>query len=350
LLIANARERILELETTLYRQVSDEISRHHERIIRAASGLARVDLYAALAELAARFAYTRPELDDGDELVIVKGRHPMIEQMLDTRKFVPNDARLSNRDTQIMLITAPNMAGKSVYLRQVALICLLAQIGSFVPALSARIGIVDRIFTRIGLNDYALRGHSSFMVEMIETAHILHHATVRSLALLDEIGRGTSTADGLSIARAVIEYLHNQPKVAAKTLFATHYHELTDTEDYLPRVRNFHLAVLERGGRVQYLHKIEAGRAEKSFGIYVAQIAGLPKPVLHRANELLDLYDGASGKERAKAGKRETLAPEHKSLFDALVKLDINELSPVEALTKLYDLQQRAKNLKGGDV
>ncbi len=350
-LIANARERVLELETNLYRQVCDEISRHSERITRVAQCLARVDLFAALAELAARFNYIRPELNDGDELVIVKGRHPMIEQMLEGRKFTPNDARLSNSDVQIMLITAPNMAGKSVYLRQVALISLLAQIGSFVPAQLARLGIIDRIFTRIGLNDYTLRGHSSFMIEMIETAHILHHATPRSLILLDEIGRGTSTADGLSIARAIIEYIHNQPKLAAKTLFATHYHELTDAEDYLPRVKNFHLAVREREGRVQYLHKVEAGRAEKSFGIYVAQIAGLPKPVLHRANQLLDEHDSANGKKAVAEKKRkaDAIAPEYRDLLNALVKMDINELSPVEALTRLYQLQRRAKDLKSSD-
>jgi DNA mismatch repair protein MutS len=246
-----------------------------------------------------------------------------------------------------MLLTAPNMAGKSVYLRQVALICLLAQIGSFVPAESARLALLDRIFTRIGLNDYTLRGHSSFMIEMIETAHILHHATPRSLVLLDEIGRGTSTADGLSIARAVIEYLHNQPRASAKTLFATHYHELTDCADYLPRVHNFHVAVRERNGKVQYLHKVEAGRAEKSFGIYVAQIAGLPKPVLRRANELLNDYDNSN---RGNNQKSDALAPEHgtsehKALLEGLLSLDINELSPVEALTKLYDLQRRAKEL-----
>jgi len=348
-LIANARERILELETNLYRQACDEISRHHERISRVGAALGRIDLYAALAELAVRHKYVRPELNEEDELVIVNGRHPMIEQMLEGRKFVANDTRLANHDTQIMLLTAPNMAGKSVYLRQVALVCLLAQIGSFVPADSARIGLVDRIFTRIGLNDYTLRGHSSFMIEMIETAHILHHATPRSLVLLDEIGRGTSTADGLSIARAVIEYLHNQPRVGAKTLFATHYHELTDAADYLPRARNFHVAVRERNGKVQYLHRVEAGRAEKSFGIYVAQIAGLPKPVLRRANELLHEHDEAKGKARVKESKA-TLAPEHRALLEGLLKLDINELSPVEALTKLYELQRRAKELSSDEA
>ncbi|MGH9937475.1 MAG: DNA mismatch repair protein MutS, partial [Blastocatellia bacterium] len=278
-LIANASERIIELETNLYRQVCAEISRHADRIGQVAVGVAHIDLCAALAETAARFDYVRPELNEGGEIAISKGRHPMIEQRLPEsgndaeRRFAPNDTRLSgadpagadsangnaNDETQIMLLTAPNMAGKSVYLRQVALICLMAQIGGFVPAESAKLGVVDCIFTRVGLHDYTLRGHSSFMVEMIETAHILNHATPRSLILLDEVGRGTSTADGLSIARAVIEFLHNNPRVAAKTLFATHYHELTDAADYLPRVRNFHLAVEEKGGEVRYLHKVEPG-------------------------------------------------------------------------------------------
>jgi DNA mismatch repair protein MutS len=345
-LIANARERILELETSLYRQVCDEIGRHHERISSVATGLSLMDLYSALAECAERFQYTRPELGEGDELQISKGRHPMIDQMIESRNFTPNDTHLSTGEVQIMLLTAPNMAGKSVYLRQVALICLLAQIGSFVPAEKARIGIIDRIFTRIGLNDFTLRGHSSFMIEMIETAHILNQATPRSLVLLDEIGRGTSTADGISIARAVIEYLHNQPRVRAKTLFATHYHELTDASEYLPRVRNYHLAVDERKGKVTYLHKVKEGRAEKSFGIYVAQLAGLPKPVLRRANELLSLYDDTQRDTKSGKKKSERVEPNLKAIFDALLELDVNEMSPVEALTKLYDLQRRAKEIQ----
>jgi DNA mismatch repair protein MutS len=345
-LIANARERIFELETSLYRQACDEINKHHERLSRVGAALGRLDLFAALAELAVERQYVRPELTEADDITIIKGRHPMIEQMLDGRDFVANDTKLSNSETQIMLITAPNMAGKSVYLRQVALICLLGQIGSFVPAETARLSLLDRIFTRIGLNDYTLRGHSSFMIEMIETAHILHHATPRSLVLLDEIGRGTSTADGLSLARAVIEYLHNQPRLQARTLFATHYHELTDVSDYLPRVRNYHLAVRERGSKVQYLHRVEPGRAEKSFGIYVAQIAGLPKPVLRRANELLNEHgNSASAAPRAGPEGHDKLTPAHRALLDALVALDINELSPVEALTKLYEIQRRAKEL-----
>lgn len=347
-LIANARERIQELELTLYRQVSDHISRHHQRISQVAVALALIDLYSALAECAIEFKYIRPDLNDGDGISITNGRHPTIERTLNKRAFTPNNTHLSNRDTQVMLLTAPNMAGKSVYMRQVALICLLAQAGSFVPASSAKIGLVDRIFTRIGLNDFTLRGHSSFMIEMIETAHILHHSTPRSLILLDEIGRGTSTADGLSIARAVVEYLHNQPRVAAKTLFATHYHELTDCADYLPRVHNFHLAVRERGGKVEYLHKVEAGRAEKSFGLHVAQLAGLPKPVLNRAKQLLAENENSSGDNKIKSKKsHKAETQDFSALIDLLLRIDINELSPVEALTRLYDLQQQARPLQG---
>jgi DNA mismatch repair protein MutS len=339
-LIANASQRIVELETNLYRQVCDYVSRHAQRIGQIAAGIAHIDICSALAECAARFGYVKPELDESDEIVIIGGRHPMIERReADGGQFVQNDARLSNNDAQIILLTAPNMAGKSVYLRQTALICLLAQIGSFVPAASAKICLVDRIFTRVGLHDYTLRGHSSFMVEMIETAQILNQATVRSLILLDEVGRGTSTADGLSIARSVIEYLHNNPRVAAKTLFATHYHELTHVADYLPRVRNFHLAVRELGDKVEYLHKVEPGRAEKSFGIYVAQLAGLPRPVIQRAHELLNEHNGT---EREKVKSRAAkIDAGNRALLETLAKTDINQLSPVEALTKLYELQRK---------
>jgi DNA mismatch repair protein MutS len=345
-LIANARERILELEMSLYRQVCDEISRHYERLSKVAAGLAQIDLFAALAEIAARFNYVRPVINESDELTINGGRHPMIEQQLQSRQFVANDVRLANQKTQIVLLTAPNMAGKSVYLRQIGLIVLLAQMGSFVPAQSAVIGIIDRIFTRVGLTDFTLQGHSSFMVEMIETAHILHHASPRSLILLDEVGRGTSTADGLSIARSVIEYLHNHPDVTAKTLFATHYHELTDCETYLPRVKNFHLAVRETKGRVEYLHRVEAGRAEKSFGIHVAQLAGLPKPVIHRAEMLLNESDSANQSNGHKPAvvKTHRTSTEATALLQTIIELDINSLSPVEALTRLYELQQRARH------
>jgi DNA mismatch repair protein MutS len=342
-LIANASQRIIELETNLYRQVCDYISRHANRIAQIAAGIGHIDICSALAECAARFGYIKPELNESDEIVIISGRHPMIERRgADECGFIPNDAYLSNNDAQIILLTAPNMAGKSVYLRQTALICLLAQIGSFVPAASAKICLVDRIFTRIGLHDYTLRGHSSFMVEMIETAQILNQATVRSLILLDEVGRGTSTADGLSIARSVMEYLHNNPRVAAKTLFATHYHELTHVADYLPRVRNFHLAVRELGDKVEYLHKVEPGRAEKSFGIYVAQLAGLPRPVIQRAHELLNEHNGTERGEQKVKSKAAKIDPGNTALvLESLAKTDINQLSPVEALTKLYELQRK---------
>lgn len=350
-LIANAKERVLELELSLYRQACDEIGRHAERIAKVAAGVARLDVLAALAEAAARYNYVRPELNDGDELTIIKGRHPMIEQRLGSRVFVANETQLDRSETQIMLLTAPNMAGKSVYLRQAALIVLLAQIGSFVPAEAARVGLIDRIFTRIGLHDYTLQGHSSFMVEMIETAHILHHATPRSLILLDEVGRGTSTADGLSIARSVVEYLHNHPAVSAKTLFATHYHELTDCADYLPRVKNYHLAVDESRGRVEYLHRIAPGRAEKSFGIHVAQLAGLPKPVIHRAQALLDEHSKVKQRGGEKAAAKnsppKTPASPASPILEALAQIDINSLSPVEALTRLYELQRRARESAG---
>ncbi len=338
-LIANAKERILELEVSLYRQVCDEISRHHQRIGKVAAGIARLDIFAALAECAVRHNFVRPELNEGIELTIIQGRHPMIEQRLESREFVANDTHLNNNEIQIMLLTAPNMAGKSVYLRQVALIVLLAQIGSFVPATLANIGIVDRIFTRVGLTDFMLQGHSSFMVEMIEAAAILHNATPKSLILLDEVGRGTATADGLSIARSIVEYLHNHPKVAAKTMFATHYHELTDCADYLPRVRNYHLAVRETGNRVEYLHRVEPGRAEKSFGIHVAEIAGLPKPVIHRAQQLLKEQNGTAPTHKKSGG-------EPSVILDQLQRLDVNSMSPVEALTCLYELQKTAETLR----
>lgn len=340
-LIANAKERILELEMNLYRQVCDELSRHHDRISKVAAGIAQLDVFTALAEGATRFNYVRPILTESDELNIQQGRHPMIEQRLEGRPFVANDTHLDHHETQIMLLTAPNMAGKSVYLRQVALIVMLAQIGSFVPADAATIGIIDRIFTRVGLTDFTLQGHSSFMVEMIEAAAILHNATPKSLILLDEVGRGTATVDGLSIARSIVEYLHNHPKVAAKTMFATHYHELTDCAAYLPRVQNFHLAVKEIGSRVEYLHRVAPGRAEKSFGIHVAEIAGLPKPVIRRARALLHEHE-ANGHRTPPTTAQQTKPLDW--LREAIQTLDLNSMSPVEALTKLFELQTKLKS------
>ncbi len=244
----------------------------------------------------------------------------------------------------VRIITGPNMSGKSTFLRQVALIVLMAQMGSFVPAASARIGLVDRIFTRIGAQDEIHAGQSTFMVEMIETANILHHATGRSLLILDEIGRGTSTYDGVSIAWAVVEYIHNHPRLRARTLFATHYHELTQLADLLPGVRNYNVAVSEADGKVVFLHKIIPGGADRSYGIHVAQLAGLPRPVIQRAGEILQQLEASSGKAvqlNPNAAQQMALFPETNPLLDELKELDINSLSPIEALNKLYEWQRK---------
>ncbi|HHH41099.1 MAG TPA: DNA mismatch repair protein MutS, partial [Chloroflexi bacterium] len=252
-----------------------------------------------------------------------------------------------DRRRRILIVTGPNMAGKSVYLRQAALIVLMAQMGSFVPARRARIGLVDRIFTRIGAQDEVAAGQSTFMVEMVETAHILHHATRRSLLILDEIGRGTSTYDGLSIAWAVVEYIHNHPRLGARTLFATHYHELTALAERLPGVENVNMAVAEEGDQVVFLHQVVPGGADKSYGIHVAQLAGLPRAVIHRAEELLaglesgELRPGQ--REEEEAPVQLTLFTDHDPILEELKTLDINSLTPLEALNKLYEWQQRMK-------
>jgi DNA mismatch repair protein MutS len=258
-------------------------------------------------------------------------------------RFVPNDAVLETGEI-VRIITGPNMSGKSTFLRQVALIVLMAQMGSFVPAASARIGLVDRIFTRIGAQDEIHAGQSTFMVEMIEAANILHHATQRSLLILDEIGRGTSTYDGVSIAWAVVEYIHNHPRLHSRTLFATHYHELTQLSELLPGVRNYNVAVSESEGKVVFLHKIVPGGADRSYGIHVAQMAGLPAPVVQRATEILQQLEASSGKAvRLNPFLPEQLAlfPETNPLVDELKSLDINALSPIEALNKLYEWQRK---------
>jgi DNA mismatch repair protein MutS len=276
----------------------------------------------------------------------------VVERSLQDTDFVPNDTSLSNEDAQIIVLTGPNMAGKSTYLKQVALITLMAQIGSFVPASSATIGLVDRIFTRVGAREDLTAGQSTFMAEMVETANILNNATSRSLLILDEIGRGTSTYDGLSIARAVTEYIHNHPGLGAKTLFATHYHEMVELAGYLPRVKNFNVAVTEERGNVIFLRKIVPGGVDKSYGIHVAQLAGLPKSVVHRANEVLEeLENGPENEEMPVKRTRRKKEPEEQlsffgqksPLLDELQNLDIESLSPLEALNKLYELQKKAR-------
>ncbi|MEI7850942.1 MAG: DNA mismatch repair protein MutS [Kiritimatiellales bacterium] len=285
--ILGAQERAVALEFELFTQIRDEVVKHIDEIQRNARAVAEADVLAAFAENALTRRYARPAMSDGDELIIRDGRHAVVEQMPDAERFVPNDTTLNCSDHQLIVITGPNMAGKSTYIRQVALITIMAHIGSFVPASEAKIGLVDRVFTRVGASDDLARGRSTFMVEMQETANILNNATPKSLIVLDEIGRGTSTFDGISIAWSVAEFLCTNPAVRAKTLFATHYHELTDLSLTMPGVQNANVLVKEHGDRITFLRKIVPGAADKSYGIHVARLAGLPQTVLERAAEIL---------------------------------------------------------------
>ncbi len=341
-LVLNAEDRIKEIETRLFREVCADLARAANKILSTARALAELDVLSALGELAALEGYNRPEVHEGSELEIHEGRHPVVEQLIHNDRYIPNDV-IFEKGEVVRIITGPNMAGKSTYLRQTALIVLMAQMGSFVPAASARIGLVDRIFTRIGAQDEIHAGQSTFMVEMVEAANILHHATSRSLLILDEIGRGTSTYDGLSIAWGIIEYIHNHPQLRAKTLFATHYHELTQLADLLPGIRNYNVAVSEADNKVVFLHKIIAGGADRSYGIHVAQLAGLPAPVIARANEIMAELEKTSGravKINPQAAQQAALFPETSPLLDELKGLDVNSLSPIEALNKLFEWQK----------
>ena len=351
----DAREKLEELERSLYRQVCRQVADHGPAISRLASAIARVDVFMGLADVAVRYGYVRPNLNDGVAIRIADGRHPVVERALGAGGFVPNDAALDSDDAQIMLITGPNMAGKSTFIRQVAIIVLMAQVGSFVPASSAAIGLVDRIFTRVGLQDDLATGQSTFMVEMVETAAILNQASWRSLVILDEIGRGTSTYDGLSIARAVVEHLHNNPRLGCKTLFATHYHELTELTATLPGVRNFSVAVSEEDGRIAFLRRIVPGGADRSYGVHVAMLAGMPASVVSRAQELLTYLEQDRGSSfGAGRGEKRKLAPSPQLplplfpsgddyLAEALLEMDVSNLTPLEAINKLYELQERAR-------
>lgn len=338
-LVLNAEERIHEVEARIFRELCAEIGKSGKKLLTTAVSIAELDVFAALAELAVNGRYTCPEIVEKPVLEIRDGRHPVVERKLIGERFVPNDAAFDQNEI-IRLITGPNMSGKSTFLRQVALITLLAQIGSYVPASSARIGLVDRIFTRIGAQDEIFSGQSTFMVEMTETANILNHATIHSLLIMDEIGRGTSTYDGLSIAWSVIEFIHNHPKLRARTLFATHYHELTQLSELLPGVRNYNVAVTESEGHVVFLHKIVPGGTDRSYGIHVAQLAGLPAPVIQRATEILKQLEGSSGKAihiEHELSRQMTLFPETNPLLSELEKVDLNTLSPIEALNRLYE-------------
>jgi DNA mismatch repair protein MutS len=342
-LVLNAEDRIHEIELRLFKEICATLSKSAYQLLKVARSLAQVDVLSALAETAAFGNYTRPVVHDGNELEIHEGRHPVVEQSLHGNRYIANDV-IFEKGELVRVITGPNMSGKSTYLRQAALIVLMAQMGSFVPADSARIGLVDRIFTRIGAQDEIHAGQSTFMVEMIETANILHHATPRSLLILDEIGRGTSTYDGVSIAWAVIEFIHNHPHLRAKTLFATHYHELTQLAELLPGVRNYNVAVSEADGTVVFLHKIVPGGADRSYGIHVAQLAGLPSPVIQRASEImaeLEKTTGRAVKIDPHAAQQIMLFPESSPLLNELKEVDVNSLSPIEALNKLFDWQRK---------
>mgnify|MGYP002623675027 CR=1 FL=1 len=344
-LILNAEERILEIERRVFSEVCQQVAQYAQRLLKTANVLAQLDVASALAEAAAMQGYVRPTLTNENCLEIVNGRHPVVEQTLHMERFVPNDAKMDHTE-RIQIITGPNMSGKSTFLRQVALIVLMAQIGSFVPADSAKIGLVDRIFTRIGAHDELHAGRSTFMVEMVETAEILNHATHRSLLILDEIGRGTSTYDGLAIAWAIIEYLHNHPRLKPRTLFATHYHELVGLADLLPLVNNYNVAVAEEGDKVIFLHQIVPGGADQSYGIHVGQLAGLPRDVINRANEILHELEEhapttAVEPSRLDNVQQMALFPESSPLLDELEALDVNSMSPLEAINKLYEWKRR---------
>ncbi len=342
-LVLNAEDRIREIELRLFKEVCTTIAKSAHRMLDTARAIAELDVLSALAEVAALGGYVKPQVHEGSGLEIIEGRHPVVEQSLRGERYIPNDVIFENGEI-VRVITGPNMSGKSTYLRQTALIALMAQMGSFVPADSAKIGLVDRIFTRIGAQDEIHAGQSTFMVEMLETANILHHATARSLLILDEIGRGTSTYDGVSIAWAVIEFIHNHPHLRAKTLFATHYHELTQLAELLPGIRNYNVAVSEADGNVVFLHKIIPGGADRSYGIHVAQLAGLPSPVIQRASEIMAELEKTSGRAvriDPHAAQQAMLFPESSPLLDELKSVDVNALSPIEALNKLFEWQRK---------
>ncbi len=345
--VLNAEEEILAIERQLFEDLCAQVGNQRERLHKTARAIAHLDAFLSLADVAAREGYVRPQLSEDNILHIEAGRHPVVEKLMESSsRYVPNDSGF-DMASRIHIITGPNMSGKSTYIRQVAIITLMAQVGSFVPADAAQIGMVDRIFARIGAQDEIHAGQSTFMVEMVETARLLSGSSKRSLLILDEIGRGTSTYDGLAIARSVIEYIHNNPRLNCRTLFATHYHELTELPNILPRTANFNIAVAEQGDDIVFLHKVLPGAADRSYGVHVAQLAGIPPSVVDRARQLLVQLEEDSGDF---ALKRQGDSHQQLSFFDApenpvlgaLRSLEIDSLSPLEALTKLYELQSMA--------
>ncbi|HQY31083.1 MAG TPA: DNA mismatch repair protein MutS, partial [Thermomicrobiales bacterium] len=340
--VLTAEETLRNLEASIYKRIVEQVASAAARLLEAARVVAYMDVVATLAEVAVRNRYVEPELANDEYLHIVAGRHPTLETLIPRGEFVPNDVHLDN-ERRILIVTGPNMAGKSSWLRQVALIVHMAQIGSFVPADSARIGLVDRIFTRIGAQDDLASGQSTFMVEMLETAYILNHATPRSLVVLDEIGRGTSTYDGMAIAQSIVEYLHNNPNLRCKTLFATHYHELTRLEQILPLVHCVRMDVLEEEGRIVFLHRVVDGATDRSYGIHVADLAGIPAAVIDRAKSVLqDLETGRSLSTNApqEMELQLTFLNEPSAVDTAVRSLDVSNMTPLEAITRLFELKQ----------
>ena len=344
------------LETRLYTELVQALSEFIPAIQINANQVARIDCLLAFANVARENNYIRPVIEDNDVLDIRQGRHPVIEKQLPIgEKYIANDVMLDSTTQQIIIITGPNMAGKSALLRQTALITLLAQIGSFVPAESAHIGLVDKIFTRVGASDNISVGESTFMVEMNEAADILNNVSSRSLVLFDELGRGTSTYDGISIAWAIVEYIHEHPKAKARTLFATHYHELNEMEKSFKRIKNYNVSVKEVDNRVIFLRKLERGGSEHSFGIHVAKMAGMPKSIVKRANEILKQLEsdnrqqGISGKPLGEVSENrggmqlsffQLDDPILCQIRDEILNLDVNNLTPIEALNKLSDIKK----------
>ncbi len=354
--VLHAEERIVALERELFLEVMESLATAADEVVATARAVGRVDALASLAEVAARYGYSRPELDSGRDLAVEAGRHPVVERMPLDVPFVPNDVAIGKGE--VVILTGPNMAGKSTVGRQLALIVLMAQMGSFVPAERAKLGLVDRIFTRVGAQDELAAGRSTFMVEMVETANILNHATDKSLIVLDELGRGTSTYDGMAIAWAVIEHIHNHPRLGSRTLFATHYHELTALAELLPRVKNYNMAVTEHDDHVVFLHRVEPGSADRSYGVHVAELAGLSRDVVQRAWQVLERLEaegnmplqGARGRPAREAGQLPLFAPlsEEHPVLRNLKALDLDTMTPIEALARLYELQRELAEPEAG--
>ena len=347
--IFGASDKVKNLEYELFSEIRDHVAANADRIRKSAQALAELDVFVSLAEVAARGGYTCPEVDSGDTIIIRDGRHPVVEKFVKDSYFVPNDTCLDTGDNRMMLITGPNMAGKSTYMRQTALIVLMAQIGSFVPAAEARIGVVDKLFTRVGASDDLASGQSTFMLEMHEVAYILKNATKRSFIIYDEIGRGTSTFDGMSIARAVLEYTAGK-KLSAKTMFATHYHELTDLEGEIDGVVNYNVAVKKRGDDLTFLRKIVRGPVDESYGIEVAKLAGIPKEIVKRAKEILQGLESDSAASITPAVQSPKAADDpfesmtisfedmaRDSICESIKKTDINTLTPIEAMKSPWE-------------